>query len=491
MEVKLYKRFPKRMNSTVNPDSYIGPAIEGHIMDLKLKANFGYENQNQSIKCDKLHPSFFITGDNDWEYLKAWDMYYFITKVDYDINGAQYIECLIDVLGTWRDEIFATRAFVTYSTKIFNKYLKDSRVAPTSDIEVNVYRDNGIDLLSDSQIGYILTVMEVTQGDVSSGNIVSYYIDQIQLDLIVGKIIEDGNNFFGALGLTITDALQAIKGLRLCPFPKNVLPHTADRIIKLGKYDTGIEATPLTREPYVVNDGISYQLYDDFRDLEPYSSARIFLPLVGVVNIPMNKLVGGAKSLGYRMYANVETGKITYLLFRRGPNPGSTQSDIIGTYSGDFSFEVPLGVNVISNPIGSAITALGGGAALAAEAIATGGVAVAAEGVLAGASVTSAGIAAASFITSNDIIGTFSGNFGWGACSYIKLEITHHKVNVDPETLRPLYGRECREVHLIEDLYDEGEGNYCRTDGFSIKLGVINEVREMINSAMDNGVYLE
>ena len=217
------------MNSTVNPDSYIGPAIEGHIMDLKLKANFGYENQNQSIKCDKLHPSFFITGDNDWEYLKAWDMYYFITKVDYDINGAQYIECLIDVLGTWRDEIFATRAFVTYSTKIFNKYLKDSRVAPTSDIEVNVYRDNGIDLLSDSQIGYILTVMEVTQGDISSGNIVSYYIDQIQLDLIVGKIIEDGNNFFGALGLTITDALQAIKGLRLCPFPKNVLPHTKIR----------------------------------------------------------------------------------------------------------------------------------------------------------------------------------------------------------------------------------------------------------------------
>lgn len=491
MEVKLYKRFPKRMNSTVNPDTYIGPAIEGHIMNLKLKANFGYENQNQSIKCDKLHPSFFLTGDNDWVYLKAWDMYYFITKVDYDINGAQYIECLIDVLGTWRDEIFATRAFVTYSTKVFNKYLKDSRVAPTADIEVEVFSDNNTDILSDSEIYYILTVLEITEGDINNGAIVSYYLDQVQLDLLVAKIINDGNNFFGALGLTITDALQAIKGLRLCPFVKSALPHRADREIYLGKFATGVTATPLEREFYAENDGIPYTLYDDFRDLEPYSSAKVFLPMVGIVNIPMNKLIGGAHSLGYRYYVNVETGKIMYILFRRQSSPGASASDIIGTYSGDFTFEIPLGVNVISNPVGAAVTSLGAGAALVGEAIATGGAAVALEGVLAGASVTSAGIAAATFFTSNDIIGTFSGNYGWGACKYIKLEITHHKVNVDPENLRPLYGRECREVHLISDLYEEGEGCYCRTDGFSINIAALNEVREMINAAMDNGVYLE
>lgn len=492
MEVKLYKHFAKRINSTLNPDNYVGPpAIEAHIKDLKLKSNFGYENQNQSIKCDKLRPAFFITGDNDWTYVKAWDMYYFVTKVDYDINGAQYIECLIDVLGTWRDDIFKAQAYVTYSTKIFNKYIRDARVAPTADITVNVYHDNMTELLSDSEMYYILTVLEVTEGAIDSGEIVSYYLDSIQLNQLIAKIINDGNNFFTDLVLSITDALQAVRGLRLCPIAKSALPTYADREIYLGKYPTGVTATPLIREAYADTDGVEYNLNGDFTDLEPFSSARLFLPLVGLVNIPMNKLIGGAHALGYRYYINVETGKITYVLFRRQTSPGAISSDIIGTYSGDFSFEIPLGVNVISNPLGALVSSIGAGAALVGGAVATGGASVIGTGLLAGASVTSSGIASASFITDNTVIGTFSGNYGWGACHHVKLEITHHNVSVDPDNLKQLYGRECRQVCTIEDLYDEGKGNYCRTDGFSINIDALHEVKEMINAAMDNGVYLE
>lgn len=475
----------------MNPTSYSGPPLISYTMDLKLKANFGYENQNQSIKCDKLHPSFFLTGDDDWVYLEAWGMYYFVTKVDYDINGAQYIECLIDVLGTWREDILNTRAYVTYSSKVFNKYIKDARIAPTADISVEVYRDNRPEILSDSEIYYLLTVLEVTDATLDTGAIVTYYIDQVQLDLLVSKIINDGNSFFGALGLTITDALQAVKGLRLCPISKDALHTYADREIHLGKFPTGVTATPLQRDACIETDGIVYDLNDDFTDLEPFASARMFLPLVGVVNIPMNKLIGGAHTIGYRYYINVETGKITYILFRRQASPGAPESDIIGTYSGDFTFEIPIGVNVISNPIGAAITAIGSGAALVGSAISTGGASAIATGVLAGAGVTSAGIASASLITDNTTIGTFSGNYGWGACKYVKLEITRHAPNVSADNLKELYGRECRQVCLINDLYDEGAGNYCRTDGFSIAISAIQEAKEMINSAMDNGVYLE
>lgn len=499
MEVKLYKHFAKRINSTLNPDNYVGPpAIEAHIKDLKLKSNFGYENQNQLIKCDKLRPAFFITGDNDWTYVKAWDMYYFVTKVDYDINGAQYIECLIDVLGTWRDDIFKAQAYVTYSTKVFNKYIRDARVAPTADVTVNVYSDNNPEFLSDSELYYILTVLEVTEGAIDAGEIVSYYLDSIQLNQLIAKIINDGNNFFTDLVLSITDALQAVRGLRLCPIAKGALPTYSDREIYLGKYPTGVIATPLIREAYVENDGIMFRIHDDFTDLEPFSSARVFLPLVGVVNLPMNKLLAdkattseGYRLLGYRYYINVETGKITYILFTKGINPGAQASDVLGTYSGDFSFEVPLGVNTIRNPVGALTTSLAAGAGLVASAGATGGASVGAIGALAGASVTSAGIASASFLTDNTIIGSFSGNYGWGACKYIKLEITHHNLNVDPDNLKQLYGRECRQVCTIEDLYDEGQGNYCRTDGFSINIDALHEVKEMINAAMDNGVYLE
>ena len=491
MEVKLYKKFPKRINSTLNPDSYVGPPIIGYVKELKLKSNFGYENQNQTTKCDKLHPSFFITGDDDWVYLKAWDMYYFVTKVDYDINGAQYIECLIDVLGTWREDILNTQAYVTYSTKVFNKYIRDARIAATSEVTVEVYRDNGLSILSDSQIYYILTVLELTDAALDTGAIVSYYIDQVQLDLLVSKVITEGNNFFGALGLSITDALQAVKGLRLCPVEKSVLHTLTDREIKLGKYATGVTGTPIQRDSIQETDGVIYNLNGDFTDLEPFASARVFLPLIGLVNIPMSKLINGPSLLGYQYYFNVETGKVTCLLFRGQASPGAPAADIIGTYSGDFTFEIPLGVNVISNPVGAAITSIGAGAALVGSALATGGASTIAAGVLAGASVTGAGIESASLITENNIIGTFSGNYGWGSCRYVKLEITRHNPNVSADNLKQLYGRECRQVCLISDLYDENASNYCRTDGFSINISALQEVKEMINSAMDNGVYLE
>ena len=490
MEVTLYKSFSKRINSTANPQHHSGPAVGGYVKNLTIKANFGYENQNQSTKCDLIRPSFFLADVEDYVYLKAWDWYYFIVDVSYDINGAQYIECELDVLGTWRDEIMATRSYITYSTKIFNKYIRDARTVPTNNVTLEVFDDNLPEIADDSEMGYLLTVMESFDTEPSSGSITTYYMTLTELDTFVGSLIDATKSLISSLVEDMQDALSCVKTLRVSPLKLSALNTRERRTIRLGKYNTGVEATPLDRQYISENDGISYTLHDDYTDSEPFATARVYLPMVGCVNIPMWTLMHNT-SLGYRYYINVETGRITYTLFRGQSSPGNAHSTIIGTYSGSCAFEIPLGLTAMHNPLGGSIAALGAGALLAGSALATGGATTVLAGIMAGASVTGVGLIETAIQQDNHIIGNFEGNYGWGMCKRIKLEIERNNPNVSADNLKELYGRECREVHLISDLYDEDAANYCRTDGFSIDISALKEIKELINSAMDNGVYLE
>ena len=117
-------RFKKKKNSTKIPD------FDGVEKEVVIKGNFGYENQFQSTKCSTIAPSFFVTGAAGYGYCKAWNNYYWITNVSFDIDGAEYITCELDVLASWRQYIAASTFFVDrcadpayYNTDIFDEAL--------------------------------------------------------------------------------------------------------------------------------------------------------------------------------------------------------------------------------------------------------------------------------------------------------------------------------------------------------------------------------
>ena len=111
MEVLFFRNFSKRSNSTKQPNDE-----DGELREVRLKG-----------QCDVRSPMFFLTGCDDYVYCKAWNNYYFIHRVGYDIDGAQYVYCNIDYLATWKAQILATNAFVLYSSSEYNRWIKDDR----------------------------------------------------------------------------------------------------------------------------------------------------------------------------------------------------------------------------------------------------------------------------------------------------------------------------------------------------------------------------
>lgn len=481
MEITLYSEFSKRRNSTKNPDSP-GSISVSVIKSVTLKGN-----------CSLIRPSFFIADVTGYAYLKAWNWYYHIVNVSYDIQGAQYIDCEIDVLGTWRNIILNTSAFVKYSTSNFNKYIKDDRIVPTASLVTTV--ENNFDSMILDEIHppwYMLTCYD---GNARYG-ISSYLLTLNELGVIIEDLINNGQSFFESITSIFTSAKDAIISVKVIPFDGNSIQLTENQTVYLGGYRTPIDTGRLV-DSYKVSSGSDFlelHLPDDFRITEPYSYGKLYMPLIGVVDFSLDELQDTTK-LYFQYVANISTGKISYMFWKGDPLPDTNNSKIIATYDGNFGFEIPVSYQSLNNPMSivmSQMQAAGGLAPvfMAANAASAGTLTpILAAGAGAGAlSALSSEVSGLSttFRPTVNVIGTFAGNFNWFLCRRVKLEIYTKEVATPTDELADLYGRPCLRVLTIGTL-----SGYVETKGFSIDISAPITIKNMINQAMDNGVYLE
>ena len=136
--------FSKRRNSTKQPLSL------SDVRNVELK---------EPTSID--HPSFIITGDTFTYNYCMWDgRYYFIDNITSLHNGYTEIDCIIDVLATYKAEILASTQFVSYSSVSGGTWLPDTRIPITKQTLVDS-RNSFTGILS--TIGcYILTVVGQT-----------------------------------------------------------------------------------------------------------------------------------------------------------------------------------------------------------------------------------------------------------------------------------------------------------------------------------------
>ena len=107
--------FSKRRNSTKQPVSF------SDVRDVKLK---------EPTSID--HPSFTITGDHfDYNYC-IWDgRYYFIENITSIHDNLIQVDCILDVLATYKSYIIASTQYVSYSNLHGASWLPDTRIPIT------------------------------------------------------------------------------------------------------------------------------------------------------------------------------------------------------------------------------------------------------------------------------------------------------------------------------------------------------------------------
>lgn len=461
MEITLYN-FSKRRNSTKVPTSDNIIAVK----DVVLKN-----------ECSLVTPSFFLTGFDNASYIKAWNNYYFITNRYVDINGAQYIECRIDFLATWKTHILGTTAFVKYSSSDYSLMINDDRVTPIQDIR-NLFSEQTEGAFFKQHDNYLCTVAGQDGIDI-------YFCETYaNVDRIFGGLMLQTQAWATSTDVALSDAVSAIISVRSVPFARSQLT-LADKHVYLGNLDLNIGDMPALTGAFrgLIDASIGVPIprqYTDFRKGSKYTTFKLYLPFIGSISLSPDDFLDTDR-IGVYVTANVITGQLLYSIYN--------DDYIVATYSGSFGRDIPVSNIALSKSLQSAVTFGGAASTAFATGVAIGFGAVTPIGAIAGIG-SSIASATASFIQSKQesvsVIGGYSGSFGEMMGTKITLLVEEQETNIEPSNLTVIAGNPCLKVRSMEGLT-----GYVETVGFSIDISATDNIRETINTMMDSGVYLE
>ena len=468
MKILLYQGFKKRYNSTKVPTD-ITPVEK----NVSIKANFGFENQNQSTKCSIEHPSFFLADAQLYSYLKAWGMYYFIDSIEYDINGAQYITCSLDVLATWKDRILEHTAFVVYSSTDYSTRLVDPRVPKLDNVTEYVSSPYNTVFSDDPAHNYDLLWIAGERG-------VRCY--SCNVDTIISALYNKAStSLVSNLCASWSDAQSCILYCRTYCLDYEPGTHTESVII--GKVDTEEDAVRVDNEDLCfVSPDITIPIggsYTDFRRFE-FTSMSIYLPYVGTVNLNISDFIDNPSdtaNVNIKYTVNFGSGTIVYMI-------STDDGKIIGTYNGVAGRAKPVSIVSPFNGLG-VLTSSGaalGSATVGLLSATPAGAAIGIGGAIAGV----AGAFSATYEQDVNSVGSCDGSASELLSPSIILTVKEYSSRIEPSNLTDLAGRPCNKVISLANLT-----GYVQTAGFSADIEALSSVRESINSLMDSGVYIE
>ena len=466
MELKLWKDFRKRRNSTKQPTTEPDAVKEVRLKD----------------KCTITNPSFFLADAELYSYVQWKGMYYFIKEVAWDINGHSYIICQLDYLATWKDEILNTSAFVKYSSSDYNTKIRDDRIPVTAQMVCN--HETELSMFTSTQ-SYILTAANMwggihhyclTESECKwILNYLSWYSETDEHDPVMERIAEALTRQFG-------DFMASIISLVRVPILHSKMVTSQD-FVALGAmqvHEDYESTTVMTVD--VAEDSNVYEVheiaipwhYTDFRKGKPYQFLSVALPFLGEVELePSDFYDTGVVKI--RTDVCIYTGGITYTIY------SDKLTKPVATYKATCGLEIPVSAVTLGNVNSMVGTAAEG---LAGFALAGSGMG-APMGL---ASVIHAGVSG--FFTYNQHkaqhVGSYSGTNGEYGLKDYSVMVRYYPCANEPSNLTDIAGRPCLKVRQIQGLT-----GYVETIGFSIQLHSTDDVKSTINTMMDSGVYIE
>ena len=152
---------------------------------------------------------------------------------------------------------------------------------------------------------------------------------------------------------------------------------SASKIIKFGKYDSGVSAPFVTNQWHEVDCGsIDVPLkYGSFIDFEPLAKAKIFIPFVGFRSISINEIIGSKIYIKYHIDILTGVGVCMVKVVKQ-----QSSSSVLYTYDCNVNLQVPLTSNnynqVVSSLLSASMSAVSGNGMSAVAGLAQAGGAI-------------------------------------------------------------------------------------------------------------------
>lgn len=475
MQVKLWKNFTKRKNSTKRPTG-------GETLDVHLKS-----------QCNKFNPRFIVNkNDYTYNYCSAFGLYYYITDIISINNNMIELVCSIDPLASYKNEIQNLKTYINYCSSYDNDMLIDKR-CNTKELHNNLIpitipnictKTNGL-----LRKCYSIQVLNSETGDTEFVTTYVCLSDDVT-NLVSDFMTTSGSaSWVDDLNHLVDKPISAFVKCTFLPFDYTSYFDYDPTKIKIGNHEfdnaSGWLLSDSNRvyKPNDINITLPWS-YSDFRRNEPYSKLSVYCPLLGIVELPTNSFVD-ANSITIKTAYDLVTGDIT-LIF--GKTITRTIGDLfipITTINYNLSYNIPIASQSYNtDKIITSLSALGGSAGTLASGIATQNplkVGAGAAGLIA----SSTSIPNA-FSLNSTIKSTTEGISMLAAYDDFKLIYNYHSTDTLDNDYTTYKGRPYEKINTISNL-----SGYIECSDATIDCTAPDNIKEQINSFLNTGFYLE
>lgn len=464
----VFYNFSKRQNSTKVPAN-----IAGTSFNVVLK-------NPTSMNA----PVFTLNADTfSFNYCSFNGAYYFVTDVVSVRNDIWEIHCTKDVLATYRTEILNSQAYVLYDTAP-NSNIVDTRLAVESEFTTS-YAQTEIAQLDGSGV-YALCVVGANSTDtwiVPDTDDLTNLMAAKFYDAFSGTLPLDTGNIVTQLKESLDWSLSFLSNffasgtapdcVRSCYWlPWDISGDSGVEEIKLGSFQTN----QFGRRVITNNLLMTYQVTipwqtNDWRRLSPFTQVYLYLPFIGVVNIP-SASISKYSALTVEYSLAKRTGEISVIISADNGN------HIIGLYQGMSAINIPIGKSTATPP--AKATALI--AAAGSVASMTTGVGFAGAAALAGLM----GSMGALMAGTPSCIGGNSGGSDAGLPRYIQCITVLHDTNVEPNSVAATIGTPTFAQKTLSSV-----SGYVQTHEFSLQADAPDQDLQRVNTYLNGGAFIE
>ena len=308
--------------SSVTPTYYAGgiqrnqsnPTYDNIILDINLDNHENQSNSRYYIKKDTAHTTpyhlYIIPNSGKYRALSS-------------VSGT--------IMGTLLDDVEFYNIYISKDYDACLKYLDDGTVPKDATIKHADEDGNEIDKDNpgkdeDGSKYDKQDEKNPTHGAISCGGNNYYLMSSEQLNNFISwfnnytpSAEEIASNIFTN---KYGNLLECVCGISYVPCAINkYYTNQGSETIKIGKLDTGISAN------VIKNEGSNFKLaefkierkFNNFLDYEPYTKYQLYLPYVGVIELPTNTIVSNkGTTVVVKGAIDISTLTLTYTIYSNG-----------------------------------------------------------------------------------------------------------------------------------------------------------------------------
>ena len=440
----LFYNLSKRENSTLRPSG------AGDSRSVFLKEGTSIYN-----------PTFIMADDvTEYNYCQWGTRYYYIRDIVVAHNQRFEVECALDVMTTYRNEIANVSAFSLYASSGFNDGIPDDRL---STVDTATVQASTLGLF-DAGATDGTYILQYATSSSTKGPCGILWLSDSDAKVVATALNETGfNDFLDNFAKQLVGAYDALISCRYVPLNWYALGTSGGtKSVVLAGYATSAAGkVPSDIVTYEGSISIPWQ-YSDFRNLSPYTSLLLYLPAYGFLELNPADLIGKT-SIDITATCDGVTGDVFYIV------------DNVARASTNISSPIAIGTTG-TNSFGVA------GGLVSAGANLLGGNVMGATADLFGAALASVQRTVGVCGSNGGLAGVFA-NVGTSGMT-VRLYSICHNTSDNPADMATNHGRPVRAVQGVVSGYNQFVNA-------SVNCNAPDEIKSRINSMLNGGFFYE